>query len=59
MFVCIYIPKLLPSGLFLVFGSVVWSNLCYSLWQRESALSELLMIYISSSQNLMAWRTWK
>ena len=38
IFITLYVPKLLPLSLSLVFGSAVWSNLCYSLWYRESAL---------------------
>ena len=54
-----YVPKLLAFSLFLVLVSVVWSNLCYSLWCRESALSVLFTIYISSFQKLMACIIWE
>ena len=38
---------------FSFFGSVVCSNLCYCLCHSESALIELFIIYISSSQNIV------
>ena len=42
----VQVLKLLPLSLSLVFRSVIWSNLSYSIWNTESALDALFFLYM-------------